>query len=125
MPPSDFGGTNIRVELDPQTGASPGWTHPGYPVVWHLPDPAGGEDVIQWMGLGHGVRSLRLLVTDAEYAALLDKHQTGATESLNLAGAAQGTCLVEAIEGVEDHVDGWVTLTARFRKVQPHAPAGP
>lgn len=112
MAASSFAGTNIRVELDATTASSPTWERQPYITVRHI--PASDEDVIQVMGRGQGTRTHRLLLSDAEWVALSD--QLGDTGALILAGADQGTCLLEALGEPIRRIDGMVTVQATFRK---------
>lgn len=112
MAVSSFDGTNIRIELDAQTGAGPAWERQSYAATRHI--PGGDNDVTQWMGSGSAAVTYRILVNPSEWTDLEPK--LGVEGELIVAGTSQGTCLLEAISGVTREVDGWVTLQAAFRK---------
>lgn len=113
MAASSFGATNIRIELELTTASSPTWSGQSYVTVRHI--PGSDTDVVQVMGRGSQSVSLRLLLDPTEYTALSGQVQTEA--ELNMAGISQGTCLLEQLDGPERHIDGWVTVSASFRKV--------
>lgn len=113
MAASSFATVNIRVEIDVATAARPGFERAGYVAVRHV--PGSDTDVIQVMGAGLGVVTHRLDLDAAEYAALDALLLTEG--ALVLAGEAQGTCLLEALSGVERLVGGRVACQATFRKV--------
>lgn len=110
---STFGSTNLRVELDAATGAAPTWERQSYLTTRHV--PASTIDVIQVTGLGSESIALRLLLNDSEWSALKAQLQVQAT--LTLAGTSQGTCLLESLASPVRLIDGWVNVTATFRKV--------
>lgn len=111
MAASTFGSANIRVELGPD-GSSPWWERPSFTATRHI--PGSNDDVIQNMGYGHGVVTLRLLVDPTEWTALLALQLTTAT--LTVGGTSYGDALLEALAAPVREVDGWVTVQATFRK---------
>lgn len=112
MAASSFAGVNIRVELETTTASGPTWERPGYTTTRHI--PASNDDVIQVLGLGHGVLTVRLLVDPTEWLSLSGELlETGA---LVIAGVAYGNALLEALAAPMVQSDGWVTVQATFRK---------
>lgn len=110
---STFGSTNIRVEIDPATGAAPTWERQSYVTTRHV--PGGNTDVTQVTGYGSQTVALRLLLNGTEWSAL--QGQLQATATLTLAGVSQGSALLESLAQPARLIDGWVNVTATFRKV--------
>lgn len=112
MAASSFGGTNIRIELDPATGAAPEWERQGYAATRHV--PASNTDVTQLLGTGTRTVALRLWLTSAEYSAFVAKLLTSAT--LIMAGTSYANVLLEGVSGVTTYATGHRSLTATFRQ---------
>ena len=113
MAASSFGGTNIRIELDPATGAAPEWERQGYAATRHI--PGGNLDATQVLGYGTRTVALRLWLTSAEYTALVAKLLTQAT--LIMAGTSYANVLLESLTGITRYPTGHASLTATFRQV--------
>lgn len=113
MAASTFGSTNIRVELDPATGAAPEWQRQAYLSTRHVPGSDG--DVTQVTGMGNSTVTLALWLSSSEWSTLQGQMLEEAT--LTLAGVSQGTCLLESLDTPVRTAAGYVSVAASFRKV--------
>lgn len=113
MAASSFGGTNMRIELDPGTGAAPEWERQAYAATRHI--PGGDLDATQVLGRGTPTITLRLWLTSAEYAAFTARLLTQAT--LIMAGTSYADVLLESVSAVTRFPTGHASLTATFRQV--------
>lgn len=113
MAASTFDGATMHIELDLPTASSPTWERQSYLAVRHI--PGSDDDVIQTLGLGGETVAYQMHLSDSEWSALYAKQLTVGT--LVVAGTSMGSALLEALEAPIQHIDGWVTVQVRFRRV--------
>lgn len=109
---SSFDGTNIRIEVDGNSGAAPAWQRQSYVTTRHI--PGGNTDVTQALGYGSKTIALSLWLTDAEWTALEPKLLT--TGTLIMAGTSYSNVLLETLGAPQDLVNGYVSVQATFRQ---------